>query len=314
MGEKDGYLAARSGTWSAFTIIVVDPITLLPLVVEPAVSSATPSPVIGGMGGGTAVKMSGSSKDSTRGSPIMYGSTVILTDRVTGISTPSLVIRKVEKNEVVRDAVGPVSQLQKLALERTVPKRRVTQEGRRGGPIVAESETESVYLSTSAEGCDETGEPAAVGTKAKGGRSSGEEESVKSDTGRKRIKRDVDEADSEEEMVSRGGEVPGAVRSHITFLPPRRIISATMSSLAASRTTKGKGGKELKGRRQRKGKGKMVEDDDDEMEGNEDDVDADVDGDQDGIMGEMHEIDDVQSWTVIGIGKFLSLFSTTFPA
>ena len=47
-----------------------------------------------------------------------YGSEVVLTDTLSGISTAPLVIRKVDKGRIASDDGGPVSQMQKIALQR----------------------------------------------------------------------------------------------------------------------------------------------------------------------------------------------------
>ncbi|KAA1468728.1 hypothetical protein DENSPDRAFT_834136, partial [Dentipellis sp. KUC8613] len=54
-------------------------------------------------------------------SPVTYGCEVILTDAQTGISTAPLIIRKVDKGKIVPDDGGPVSQMQKIALQRINP-------------------------------------------------------------------------------------------------------------------------------------------------------------------------------------------------
>ncbi|KAH9817870.1 beta-trefoil DNA-binding domain-containing protein [Melampsora americana] len=92
-------LAARASQWSAFTINVVrraedagldgSP----PLVTKTLLSSSIPG------------------ADRT----VTYGSEVELIDFVTGVSSGPLVVRKVEKNKVQKDATGPISQMQKLA-------------------------------------------------------------------------------------------------------------------------------------------------------------------------------------------------------
>lgn len=50
--------------------------------------------------------------------PVTYGSEIILMDTHSGISTAPLVIRKVDKGKIVTDDGGPVSQMQKIALQR----------------------------------------------------------------------------------------------------------------------------------------------------------------------------------------------------
>jgi recombining binding protein (suppressor of hairless) len=52
---------------------------------------------------------------------VTYGSEIILTDANSGISTAPLIVRKVDKGRVVDDDGGPVSQMQKVALQRINP-------------------------------------------------------------------------------------------------------------------------------------------------------------------------------------------------
>ncbi|PFH54770.1 hypothetical protein AMATHDRAFT_44569 [Amanita thiersii Skay4041] len=53
--------------------------------------------------------------------PVTYGCEIILSDTLSGISTGPLVIRKVDKGRVSADDGGPVSQMQKIALQRVNP-------------------------------------------------------------------------------------------------------------------------------------------------------------------------------------------------
>jgi recombining binding protein (suppressor of hairless) len=53
--------------------------------------------------------------------PVTYGCEIVLSDTVSGISTSPLVIRKVDKGRVSLDDGGPVSQMQKIALQRVNP-------------------------------------------------------------------------------------------------------------------------------------------------------------------------------------------------
>ncbi|OSC99497.1 hypothetical protein PYCCODRAFT_1373098 [Trametes coccinea BRFM310] len=50
--------------------------------------------------------------------PVTYGSEIVLADTVTGVQTAPLIIRKVDKGRIVNDDGGPVSQMQKIALQR----------------------------------------------------------------------------------------------------------------------------------------------------------------------------------------------------
>ena len=57
--------------------------------------------------------------------PVTYGSQIVLSDTVSGTQTAPLVIRKVDKGRIAPDDGGPVSQMQKIALQ------RVNQDGTR---------------------------------------------------------------------------------------------------------------------------------------------------------------------------------------
>lgn len=50
--------------------------------------------------------------------PVTYGSEIVLSDSATGITTAPLVIRKVDKGKISTEDGGPVSQMQKIALQR----------------------------------------------------------------------------------------------------------------------------------------------------------------------------------------------------
>lgn len=53
--------------------------------------------------------------------PVIYGCEIQLVDTLTGIATSPLVIRKVDKGKVSPEDGGPVSQMQKIALQRVNP-------------------------------------------------------------------------------------------------------------------------------------------------------------------------------------------------
>ncbi|KDQ63509.1 hypothetical protein JAAARDRAFT_119629 [Jaapia argillacea MUCL 33604] len=53
--------------------------------------------------------------------PVTYGSEIVLSDTHSGISTAPLIIRKVDKGRIISDDGGPVSQMQKIALQRVNP-------------------------------------------------------------------------------------------------------------------------------------------------------------------------------------------------
>ncbi|CAG8553277.1 5347_t:CDS:2 [Acaulospora morrowiae] len=72
------------------------------------------------------------SSDST---PITYGSEIILSDPTTGFVSDRLIIRKVEKSRIAQGACGPVSQMQKIALQRVHPGTREPHYLSAAGPI-----------------------------------------------------------------------------------------------------------------------------------------------------------------------------------
>ncbi|KAG5647629.1 hypothetical protein DXG03_008982 [Asterophora parasitica] len=82
-------LCASNVAWSAFNVNVV--------------SRPTEAPPIGGP------------------QPVTYGCEIVLSDTHSGISTSPLIIRKVDKGRVSADDGGPVSQMQKIALQRVNP-------------------------------------------------------------------------------------------------------------------------------------------------------------------------------------------------
>ena len=53
--------------------------------------------------------------------PVTYGSEIVLSETVSGISTAHVIIRKVDKGRVSNEDGGPVSQMQKIALQRINP-------------------------------------------------------------------------------------------------------------------------------------------------------------------------------------------------
>ncbi|RKP37848.1 hypothetical protein BJ085DRAFT_41140, partial [Dimargaris cristalligena] len=89
----EGVLCARNCAWTAFTITLAHP--------SPATASST------------AVA-------------ITYGSEVILSDPTTGVQTEPMVIRKVEKGRLAAGALGPVSQMQKIAFQKISHQAKVT--------------------------------------------------------------------------------------------------------------------------------------------------------------------------------------------
>ncbi|KAK9762220.1 hypothetical protein K7432_012262 [Basidiobolus ranarum] len=87
MGIESGMLCAKNSSWSAFSITLVN-----------AARNDTSRPSLN--------------------SPITYGSQIIMTDTATGFCSDPLIIRKVEKGQIAQNATGPVSQMQKVALQK----------------------------------------------------------------------------------------------------------------------------------------------------------------------------------------------------
>ncbi|KAK4705234.1 recombining binding protein suppressor of hairless, partial [Phenoliferia sp. Uapishka_3] len=116
MSIDEGQLCARQNQWTAFSIHVLRRAEDTPGVTATLLTSRV---------------LNGSLT-------VTYGSEVLLTDLMTGVSSEPLIVRKVEKKRVVLDAVGPVSQLQKLAFSKSI-----------GG--------RTSYLSASQDGMDSLG-------------------------------------------------------------------------------------------------------------------------------------------------------------
>ncbi|CAG8559035.1 2748_t:CDS:2, partial [Acaulospora colombiana] len=100
MGIEGGVLCAKNSSWSSFTITMVN----------------SNNNNANGMG---AISQSNSSSvtNSSDSTPITYGSEIILSDPASGFISDRLIIRKVEKGKIAQGACGPVSQMQKIALQ-----------------------------------------------------------------------------------------------------------------------------------------------------------------------------------------------------
>lgn len=99
MGVEAAQLCAKNSTWSPFTISIVN-----------SGSSSSPD--------NSPSSNSSTLHNGTSSVPITYGTEIILTDTETGVSSEPLIIRKVEKGRIAQGACGPVSQMQKVALQR----------------------------------------------------------------------------------------------------------------------------------------------------------------------------------------------------
>src|SRR5205085_8462815 len=96
-------------SWSSFVITVVNDNMLSSSSSSSSSSSTTTT---------TTSSSSSSTSSTSSNMPINYGSEVILSDPTTGFISDPLIICKVEKNHILQNAIGPVSQMQKIALQR----------------------------------------------------------------------------------------------------------------------------------------------------------------------------------------------------
>ncbi|KAG0174574.1 hypothetical protein DFQ28_005729 [Apophysomyces sp. BC1034] len=98
MTSEDNRLCAKNASWSPFDIIVIR---------QPNGNnnnSSNPSLALPG-------------RPSSSSAPVMYGSEIILRDTQTSVTSPPMIVRKVDKGNTVPHAFGPVSQMQKIALQ-----------------------------------------------------------------------------------------------------------------------------------------------------------------------------------------------------
>ncbi|KAI9235144.1 MAG: hypothetical protein BYD32DRAFT_64190 [Podila humilis] len=92
-------LCAKSATWSAFTISIVSN------------GPSSPAPARGSQ------KSHHRQQSQPTATPITYGAEIILTESATGIQSDRLVVCKVENGRILEGAVGPICQMQKVALK-----------------------------------------------------------------------------------------------------------------------------------------------------------------------------------------------------
>ncbi|KAF9917470.1 hypothetical protein FBU30_000742 [Linnemannia zychae] len=102
MSSQDGELCAKGSTWSAFTISIVTN------------GPTTPSPARNG-----AAKSHHRQPAQPTASPITYGAEIILTETATGLQSDRLIVCKVENGRIIEGAIGPICQMQKVALRST---------------------------------------------------------------------------------------------------------------------------------------------------------------------------------------------------
>ncbi|KAI9490349.1 hypothetical protein BDB00DRAFT_838134 [Zychaea mexicana] len=95
--SADDRMCAKNATWSPFDIVLVRP----PMHGAAASSSTSSSSV----------------HPAAASMPVTYGTELMLRDHNTGVTSPLLIIRKVDKGRIAPCAFGPVSQMQKVALQ-----------------------------------------------------------------------------------------------------------------------------------------------------------------------------------------------------
>jgi len=141
MGIEGGQLCAKNSSWSSFIITIVDNndinnnnnnntnihgLSSFPSTNLPPKGSMSPS-------------SPSSNSSCSNSTPITYGSEVILSDPTTGFTSDRLIIRKVERGRIVQGACGPVSQMQKIALQCVRSNRRESHYLSAAGPITMDS-------------------------------------------------------------------------------------------------------------------------------------------------------------------------------
>ncbi|KAF9346874.1 hypothetical protein BGX34_003555 [Mortierella sp. NVP85] len=100
MSVQDGELCAKSLTWSSFIISIVSN------------GPSSPAPARTGSS-----KVHSIQPAPQNASPITYGSEIILTEAATGVQSDRLLVCKVENGRILEGAIGPICQMQKVALQ-----------------------------------------------------------------------------------------------------------------------------------------------------------------------------------------------------
>jgi hypothetical protein len=124
MTSSNNMLCAKNTTWSPFDIIVVNQPKLpqphkLPTrqQMTTTVSGRFTSRIQLAHPPAPAQPQQSNSNGSKMPVHVTYGTEIILRDSQTGVTSPSLIIRKVDKGRIAQCAYGPVSQMQKIALQ-----------------------------------------------------------------------------------------------------------------------------------------------------------------------------------------------------
>ncbi|KAI9029818.1 hypothetical protein CLU79DRAFT_843223 [Phycomyces nitens] len=109
MTSDNNRLCAKNSSWSPFTITILRQPTQPP---SPNKTGRITGPVISN---GTAIRSHQPSPNHAM--PVTYGTEIVLTDTQTGIVSPPVIIRKVDRGRIAACAYGPLSQMQKIALQ-----------------------------------------------------------------------------------------------------------------------------------------------------------------------------------------------------
>ncbi|KAF7729570.1 hypothetical protein EC973_004245 [Apophysomyces ossiformis] len=118
MTTEDNQLCAKNSTWSPFDIIIVRQPNQQQGSSSNLSNETTTVPHGDGEHQQTQQRPTPTHHPtSTAAIPINYGTEIILKDCQTGVASPPMIIRKVDKGRIASCAFGPVSQMQKIALQ-----------------------------------------------------------------------------------------------------------------------------------------------------------------------------------------------------
>ncbi|KAI9252982.1 hypothetical protein BDA99DRAFT_520560 [Phascolomyces articulosus] len=124
--SSDNRLCAKNASWSPFDIVLVRP----PMqgaqhhsqhsmvgTSTSATCTTIPGSASAALAASQAAAASTAATTQSPAMPVTYGTELMLRDHNTGITSPLLIIRKVDKGRIAPCAFGPVSQMQKVALQ-----------------------------------------------------------------------------------------------------------------------------------------------------------------------------------------------------
>ncbi|CAI2169240.1 12779_t:CDS:2 [Funneliformis geosporum] len=136
MGIEGGQLCAKNSSWSSFIITVMNSNDNNNNNNHNGLNSFPSTNV---QKGSTSSSSQSSNNNCSNSIPVTYGSEVILSDPTTGYTSDRLIIRKVEKGRITQGACGPVSQMQKIALQCVRSSRCESHYLSAAGPITMDS-------------------------------------------------------------------------------------------------------------------------------------------------------------------------------